>query len=262
MLPTRSFPPRVASACFLLAFLLPLLLAFLLGTPASADILVVPAAEDSAPYSFLPSLPRGTSPTLYAFQSDDESGTAHDFETFLWFDVEPADIPVEHVLVEATLVVTYAFDFTGFGDGSNAPGTLECRQVLGPWDSDTLTWSNRPAVDAPFDTISDITSFGAQLCDATAVVLDWLGGRMPNEGIALVNPSERVMGMNSIEAAVDPSLMPQLILRTELPEPGLSIALASGAIGLAFAKRRRAVGSAGQTPGRTRAAGRRFDVGI
>lgn len=223
---------------FPLAVLLGPLVGLLLGArPAEADILLVPASEDSAPYSFLPNLARGASPTLYAFRALDSSSLPHDFVTFLWFDVEQADLPTGHVLVEATLVVTYAFDFTGFGDTSTAPGTLECREALGPWSTTTLTWSNRPPVSAAFDTIGPITGFGALLCDATPVVLDWIGLRRVNEGFALTSPTARVMGMHALESSVDPSLKPTLVLRTELPEPDLAIGLAIGIGLLARSKR-------------------------
>lgn len=207
---------------------------------ARADIVVLPVAEDSAPYSFLPSLNRANNASLYAFRTFDESSTPHDFETYLWFDVEQSDLPAGHVLVEATLLVTYAFDFTGFGDTSTLPGTLACHEVIGPWSEATLTWSNRPAIDAPFDTLTGITGFGALLCDATPVVLDWIGNRAPNEGFALTSPTARVMGMHSREASANASLKPQLILRTELPEPAFAGALAAGAVVLAWIGRREA----------------------
>lgn len=211
-----------------------------LAASARADVVVIPVSEDAAPYSFLPSLARGTNATLYAFRAFDEGSTAHDFETYLKFDVDAADLPPGHVLVAATLVVTYAFDFTGFGDTSTLPGTLECREVLAPWNEATLTWANRPAYDAPFDTLAGITGFGALLCDATPVVLDWITGLTPNDGFALVSPTERVMGFHSRESSADPSFKPQLILQTELPEPGTALALAAGTATLAALARRRA----------------------
>lgn len=227
----RPRPARVASvaALFVLAG----------AANARADVVNIPVSADTAPYSFLPSLPRGNNPSLYAFRTVDESSTPHDFETYLRFDLDRSDLPEGHVLVEATLLVTYAFDFTGFGDTSSLPGTLECREVLEPWNEATLTWSNRPDVDVPFDTITDITGFGALLCDATPVVLDWINGLTPNDGFALTSPTPRVMGMHGREASVSPALKPQLILRTELPEPGTAIALAAGATTLAALARRR-----------------------
>lgn len=223
----------------------------LLAASAQADTVVIPVAEDTAPYSFVPGLARGASPTLYAFHAFDESSTPHEFATYLWFDVTEAALPVGHVLTQATLVVTYAFDFTGFGDTSGLPATLECREVLAPWSEATLTWQNRPAADVPFDTITGITGFGAQLCDATPVVLDWILRLAPNEGFALTSPTPRVMGLHAREASVAASLKPLLILQTAVPEPASASALVAGAAALAIAARRRrsAQGRAGAGPG-------------
>ena len=106
----RSVPPRRRPRAWI-----PAIAALAFVASARADTVVIPVSEDSAPYSFVPGLARGGSPTLYAFRALDESSTAHEFATHLWFDVTQADLPVGHVLTQATLVVTYAFDFTGFG---------------------------------------------------------------------------------------------------------------------------------------------------
>ncbi|MBK7948301.1 MAG: TonB-dependent receptor [Deltaproteobacteria bacterium] len=202
---------------------------------------------------FVPSLPRGNHPTLYAFHGfDAPTSTVHDFETYLWFDVSQSDLPAGHVLVEATLVVTYAFDFTDFGEPSTDPGTLQCRKVTGAWSESSLTWVNRPTVAEPFDTITGITGFGAQLCDATGVVLEWIGNRAPNEGFALTNATDRVIGMHSREASASAALKPTLILRTEAPEPGLAAALAAGAAALAGSRRARPGARAARRADRSR----------
>ncbi|MCA9501532.1 MAG: DNRLRE domain-containing protein [Spirochaetaceae bacterium] len=226
--------PRMLHAAIRRLRLLALLIATALASAGSVqgDTIVMQASEDTAPYSFLPSLPRHTSPTLYAFRSLDEQNVEHDFETYLWFDVAEEDLPPGHVLVQALLVNTYAFDFTGFGDPSSDPGTIECREVLEPWTQTSLTWSNRPEYDAPFDSVTGITGFGAMICDATAVVFDWIHGVHPNEGFALTNPGERVIGMHSLESGQPGALLPTLILTTELPEPGLGLALGVGVFGL------------------------------
>jgi hypothetical protein len=44
-----------------------------------------------------------------------------------------------------------------------------------------------------------ITAQGPIACDATALVRDWLSGAKPNHGIALTNPTDRVIGMYSFE---------------------------------------------------------------
>lgn len=212
----------------------------LLSSPAitRADTVVILVSEDTSPYSFLPSLPRYNNPTTYAFRGVDEGeGSMHQFETFLWFDVSLADIPPGHVLTDARLLVTHSFDATGFGTPETTPAELNCHEVTEPWDQATLTWLNKPAFDAPIDSVAGITDFGPIFCDVWPVVFDWIHGVTPNEGFALTNDLERVIGLYSLEAdpAISDSLKANLILTTELPEPGLGLGLAVGT--LAFAAR-------------------------
>lgn len=235
--------PRSLAALFVLS-VLPALPG-LVG-PARADTVLVQSGIDTAPYSFLPNLVRGNNDALYAFQSVSDDGTNHDFETYVRFDVSIDDIPPGQVLTGASLVTTYAFDFTGFGDTSNEPGIIDCHEVLAPWSDDTLHWNNRPPVDLPFDTITEILSFGALICDATPVVERWIYGLSPNNGFAMTSPTARVIGMHSFEANVTPSLQPTLILTTEVPEPGLAIGLASGLLLLATFSKRRQRGADGE----------------
>jgi len=228
--PTPSLR-RIVPALFVAYFLhFPLI--------AQADTIVLIANEDTAPYAFLPSLARHNNPTLYSFV-DEDMGTPHDFETYLWFDVAAADIPQGHVLTDAVLVNTYAFNFAGFGEPSTNPATLECREVLEPWDQSTLTWSNRPASGPPFDSVPGITDFGAVLCNSRQTVFDWIYGVRANEGFALTNPTDRVLGMHSIESTASTSLMPTLVLTTALPEPGLGISFAASSILLTLTARRK-----------------------
>jgi hypothetical protein len=156
-----------------------------------------PEGEDTAPYSFLPSLPRGQHGTLYAFVSEEE-GVAHDFEGFLRFPLP--ELAACGDVVEATLELTYALDDSGFGSGTNVPGELHCHEVLEDWSETSLTWNNKPDVAAPFDSITGITALGPLSCDATELVQDWLSGAKANRGIALTNPTERLVGFYSFEA--------------------------------------------------------------
>lgn len=213
---------------------------------ASADSFAIDVVEDVAPYSFLPSLARFNSSTLYTFATVDEvTGASHSFETYLWFDVAETDVPQGQVLTEALLVVTYAFDFTGFGETSTDPGELDCREVLQDWDHTTLTWTNRPSVDAlPFDSVTGITEFGALICDATPIVERWIYGIRPNRGFALTSETDRVMGMYSSESGQDPSLIPFLLITTQVPEPGFAALLGVGTLGLTSLPRQRTSRSA------------------
>jgi len=207
--------------------------------PAAADVIVIDEGEDTSPYRFLPNLVRYNRETSFAFVATDDNGVHHDFETYVRFPVSPQDIPAGQVLDEALLVVTYAFDFTGFGETSMEPGIANCHEVLAPWDQTTLTWSNRPAIDLPIDTITEIVDFGALICDVTPIVQGWLDGTIPNHGLAVTSPTARVLGMHSFEADVDRSLMPNLFLVT-VHGPGTASGLVSGVALLApLSKRRR-----------------------
>ena len=215
------------------------LLSTLATHSARADVFTILASEDVAPYSFLPSLPRYNNPTAYAFRGADEgAGSIHNFETFLWFDVAATDLPAGHVLTNAQLLVTHAFDAGGFGDPSTAPAELNCHEITEDWDQTTVTWNNRPSYDPAFDQITGITGFGSILCDATLVVFDWIHGTHPNDGFALTNTTERVLGMHTLEAdaTIPDSVKANLILTTALPEPGFGLGLATCGLFLAAAQ--------------------------
>ena len=212
----------------------------LLAPRAHADTTLILVSEDTSPYSFLPSLIRFNNPSAYAFRGEDEEGgSQHEFETFLWFDVDASDIPEGHVLADAQLLVTWDFEAAGFGSGSTAPAELNCHEVTEDWDETTLNWINRPAIGPAFDSVTGLTGFTSILCDAWPVVFDWIYSGAPNHGLALTNDSERAIGMHTLEA--DPSipdgLKANLVLTTELPEPGLGIGLALGAMALAGLRR-------------------------
>jgi hypothetical protein len=88
--------------------------------------------------------------------------------------------------------------------------------------------------------IYDIRALGTLLCDVTPVVDDWLSGARPNHGLAVTNPTERVIGFYSSDVTPDPpelprSVRPALIIET-VPEPNV----AWGALAIvAWLRRRR-----------------------
>lgn len=210
---------------------------------AAAETITLLVDEDTSSYTFFPTLPRFNNPSVWAVRGEDEGGgSIHDFETFLWFDVSLADIPAGHVLTQAQLLVTWSFDDTGFGTPSTEEPELNCHEVTEDWDQTTLTAVNSPAFDPPFDAITGLTGFGPIVCDATLVVFDWIHGTRPNYGFALTNDVPRALGMHALEAApeIPDALKANLILTTELPEPGFATALMLSALGLATTARKRA----------------------
>ena len=226
-----------------LATTLLILVPTLSSAPAArADIITILVSEDTAPYSFLPSLIRFNNPTVWALRGDSTSGSQHQLETFLWFDVDAADVPVGHVLVNAEILVTWDIENAGFGDPSTDPAELNCHRVTEDWDQTTLNWINKPTFDPAFDRITDITTLGSVLCDAWPVVFDWIYNSEPNYGIALTNDLGRSLGMHSLEAdpSIPDSLKANLILTTGLPEPRLGASIAIGGLLLASLRRRNA----------------------
>jgi hypothetical protein len=194
--------------------------AAVLAGPAGADQFALTVSEDTAPYSFAPSLPRYNSATLYAFAAEDENQVAHDFETYLRFPDPESVIPQGHVLVKAELKFYYAFEFDVYGEPSQDPGDVYCHEITGSWNQTTLTWNNRPPVAAtPVASVLGITSFGLKTCDVTPVVAAWIAGLRPDHGLALISPTPRVIGIHSKEASVSTGLKPFLLVTTGEPTP-------------------------------------------
>ncbi|MCH2170250.1 DNRLRE domain-containing protein [Myxococcota bacterium] len=179
-----------------------------------ADVILIQSGVDTSPYSFVPSLPRYNSPTLYAFSDLSGGPTSHGFETFVRFDLPAGTVPEGQAIASASFVITYAFDFTGFGDTNQDPAEVWIHEITEAWDQTTLTWANRPSIGAAVDTVTGITAFGPLTFDITEVVNAWVDETRPNNGIALTSPTERVIGMNSWEAGVDPALTATLVLNT------------------------------------------------
>ena len=194
------------------------LLVAITGGPTFAENYLIQDGEDTAPYSFISTLPRHTSPTLYAYTAEpDENNFSHNFEAYIRFTIPPNLISEDEQISSASFFITYAFNFTGYGDTSSDPGELRCYEILESWNQATLTWSNRPNAggdDDDFDRVTGIDSFQVMTCDATDLVRDWITGAKANNGIALKSPTPRVLGMNSFEAAVPAALKANLSITT------------------------------------------------
>jgi hypothetical protein len=190
-----------------------------LAFPARAEIfLFQPGAEgfDSSPYSFVPAQPRGNRETSYAFVAEDENGFDHSFETFLRFELPPDLLGPGEAVGHAVLWVYFSFSENIFGEGGSGPGELWCHEVLEPWNESNLNWTNKPDYGPAFDGLAGIQGFGLLWCDVTALVAGWAGGE-PNYGVALTNPTDRVLGFYSMDAPaelIDPNFRPGLVIET------------------------------------------------
>jgi hypothetical protein len=199
--------------------------------------------KDKAVYRFLPDSQRDPeSPALYAFSLTAGTG-AHDFRSFLHFDLPPS---VAGACIDlAEFYVYYGFEFSGFGSGENVPGVATCEPVLEPWDEVTLTWNNQPSRGASVDVVENVTSFGYLAFDVTTVVQSWIDGTAPNHGLAISSPTGRVMGFYSFEAteqiaAFRPALFVTLADDpAACPEPAGAVAILAALGALALCVRAR-----------------------
>jgi len=177
-------------------------LGVLLVAPAAADVFQIQSGVDASPYAFIPTLPRGNSETSYAFVAEDDAGKAHDFENFVRFDLPPDLLGPDERVVEAVFWTAYAFEFSAFGDGGSGPATVVCHAVLEPWNEAELTWLEKPAYGPAIDVQPEIDEVGTLVwCLVTDLVQAWATGATANHGIALTNPTDRVVGMYSFEAS-------------------------------------------------------------
>lgn len=179
-----------------------LALALAAATSARAESVLIqpgPEGEDSAPYAFIPSLPRGNHTTAYAFSSTVD-GAKHDFQYFLKFDVSAYSGTVQY----AYAYFYYGFGFDGFGNENPnpGPGEIHCHDVLAPWTENTLTWNTRPPVGPDLYVFPNITGFGHFFCKITALAQGWVNGAA-NNGLALTSPSRRLVGMFTFESVPD-----------------------------------------------------------
>lgn len=227
----------------LLAGLLAALLAVLLpAIPAAAQETITiapgPEGEDVSYYSFLPLLQRGDYTTMYAHTSFDEQQQSHSMETFVRFPL-PQDLlgPGETVL-DAFLIMVFAFTFDHDGSPPPPGGELSIHEVLEDWQEATLHYANHPASGPSFETLTGIDDYGPLVFDVSESVRDWAHGFTPNYGFKLSNPFEHPIGFHSFEADVDPALKAQLVVT--VPEPAAGPGLALGVAGLSALHRRRA----------------------
>ena len=199
----------------------------LLPLLASAETFLIQSGQDSAPYAFLPDLPRGFHNTAYAFTNNLDN-TDHSFEYYIQFDLPPELSAPETVVDHAFAWVYYGFDFILFGDTTGENGAIDCREVLEPWSQTNLTWNNRPAVGPVFDGWADVTERGMYWCDVTNLVRGWVDGAKPNNGIAITSDELRVIGFWTFDdGTVSPNFKPSLLVET-VPEPTTAVALIAG----------------------------------
>lgn len=190
-----------------------------------------PEGEDTAPYQFLPSSPRGLGESLWVFT--DLATNQHSFRTYLRFELPPDLLGPDETVGSALLALFFDREI-GFGmTAGEGPATIECRPVLTDWVELSASWIDQPAFGDPVDVETGIDEFGDVTCRVTDLVADWAFGITPNRGFAITNPTDRLIGFPSFEATVDGGpdpFRPRLLINVvPVPEPaaGAGAALAA-----------------------------------
>jgi len=115
-------------------------------------------------------------------------------QSFLKFDLSTLPAVASGDVVKATLTV--------FVGSISAPGEIDVKRVTtGPWDEAHITGANAPSVaNAVEDSAPNVAAKKIFLSfNVTALVKDWVGNVLPNNGIALVTPGSAKVTFNSKE---------------------------------------------------------------
>ena len=154
--------------------------------PSDAGAAVLNLTDDAYVSSGAPNSKYGSSGSLTV------NGSA---KSFLKFDLStlPAGGSSSNV-VKATLTV--------FIGSMSTPGEIDVKRVTsGPWDEAHITAANAPSLGDPAeDSALNVTDKKAFLTfNVTALVKDWVGDVLANNGVALVAGGAAAMNFNSKE---------------------------------------------------------------
>jgi hypothetical protein len=186
------------------------------GPALGAGTYLIQSGDDSAPYSFLSSQPRGNTDFLWALTAS-VAGISHNFRTFVRFNLPSGILQPGEQVLEAYAWFRYTNEVPAeFGGSVSTPAQIHCHEVLGSWSESTLTWDNQPPFAPATDVQTDISSLFALIwCDVTPLVQGWVTGTKPNRGIVLTNPTAHGIGMLSYENPEGHAHeKPSLVIRT------------------------------------------------
>jgi len=150
-------------------------------TPATIQTLTLqPGSEGKDAYvsSGSPDMNFGDYPNLYIGYY---SSVYSRYRTYLYFDVNPASLPLGAVVTSASLKL-YQIGFSG---AVGLPVGLY--QVAGDWEEDTITWNNQPTSSSEAQHKINVTSStdAWRSWNVEDLVKGWLEGSIPNKGMLL-----------------------------------------------------------------------------
>ncbi len=190
---------------------------------APGRICLYTSGEDTSPYSFIPTVPRGNSDRLWVTNGDAEEGSVHIFESYIRHDLPDPILEPGQLLEEATLQLLY-FDSSTRDENESGTRELRCHPVTSDWSEADTDWLSRPSLGPELDVITGIDDFGFVVCDVTPLVDDWISGASENRGIGLTTSLDLSMGFPSFEANVMEFSKPTLIVvTTPAPEDDFDV---------------------------------------
>lgn len=169
--------------------------------------------EDTSPYSFIPTLNRGNSETLWVTEGDSEEESVHIFETYIRHDLPDTILDVDEALEEAFLQVLY-LENSNRDEAETGSRELRCHPVTSSWSEAETNWLNRPSLGPEVDIVTGIDDFGFLTCDVTSLVAGWIAGATENRGIGLSTSIDLSMGFPSFESGAMEFSKPTLVVLT------------------------------------------------
>ncbi len=164
---------------------------FAASVAAQPSLLRLVAVADASANADQPTVNNGSAPIVECGKDFPPSGTFRVWMTrgHFQFDLTP--------LVGRTLPTRVRLRV--WQSHSNAAGCLDvtAHRVAAAWSEATLTWQNKPAIDATAVTsacVGDSFDGGWKVFDVTALAHDWLNNVQPNHGIVLRDPTEQTAG--------------------------------------------------------------------
>jgi hypothetical protein len=209
------------------------------------------ASKDTFAYEFLSTFNFNTTPGFTTYLGSGKTGTGHDIQTLLQFNL--ASVPYSASQVTSAVLSVYAVDATisggGPGFGANPTTTVgesvqhNVRPLDATWVEDTVTWGTKPAAGA-IEATATQTGIGTWInFDITNLVKAWLDNSVTNNGllieqnaVVLNGANQKIVGVFSSSAgAFAPTL-------TVVPEPAsvaLALFAAASVVGLVRRARRK-----------------------
>lgn len=218
--------------------------ASVVGASSAEAVTIQPnesASKDSWAYQFFSTTDFGS--TYFAILAAGQTGSGHDFEAFVQFDLSSVSLTADDVASATVSLYAISSESTGFGASSSStyPLDVSAYAATSNW-SESLTWGSRPTYNATAaDTVTMTGVNQLYTFDVTDAVKAWLTTPSSNFGLRIAADEilRTTPGNTAVIAVFDSASGPNgpALNITAVPEP-TSVAVIAG-IGAAMLLRRR-----------------------